>query len=53
MKARRTSAWTEEKSVATRYEGKFGYIESLPVEIRESYMCLAQDVVALHRKWDF
>jgi hypothetical protein len=39
--------------VAARYEGKFGHIENLPEEIRESFMWLSQDVVALHRKWDF
>lgn len=39
--------------MAARYEGKFGHIENLPEEVRESFMWLAQDVVALHRKWDF
>ena len=38
--------------MADRFEGKFGYIEPLPEEIREAFMWLAHDVVALHRKWD-
>jgi hypothetical protein len=42
----------EETAVANSFEGKFGYIESLPDEIREAFMWLAQDVVAMHRKWD-
>jgi hypothetical protein len=42
----------EGTAVANSFEGKFGYIENLPDEIRETFMWLAQDVVALHRKWD-
>jgi hypothetical protein len=38
--------------VADSLEGKFGYIADLPDEIREAFMWLAQDVVALHKKWD-
>jgi len=34
-------------------EGKFGYIGSLPEEIRDVFMWLCQDMVALYRKWDF
>src|SRR5262249_36271491 len=33
--------------------GTFGNLPALPEEIREIYMWLCQDVVALNRKWDF
>jgi hypothetical protein len=39
--------------VADNFEGKFGYIENFPDEIREAFMWLSQEVVALFRKWDF
>jgi Magnesium chelatase, subunit ChlI len=32
---------------------KFGYIASLPDDIRDVFMWLCQDMVALYRKWDF
>jgi AbiU2 len=34
-------------------EGKFGYIRSLPDDVREVFMWLCQDMVVLYRKWDF
>ena len=34
-------------------DGIFGNLPSLPEEIREIYMWLCQDVVALNQKWDF
>jgi hypothetical protein len=34
-------------------EGKFGYFESLPDDIRDVFMWLCQDMVALYRKSDF
>jgi hypothetical protein len=42
----------EGMAVADSFEGKFGFIENLPDEIREAFMWLAHDVVWLHRKWD-
>ena len=38
--------------MANSLEGTFGYIETLSDGIREPFMWLAQDVVALHQKWD-
>jgi hypothetical protein len=39
--------------MADNFEGKFGHIEKLPEEIREAFVWLAHEVVALFRKWDF
>ena len=40
----------EETAVADSFEGKFGYIENFPDEIREAFMWLSHEVVALFRK---